>query len=464
MMKQNIQAIARACNGTIIKKGSVDTIGSVSTDTRTIQKGSLFVPLIGEKFDGHTFIEEAIKNGAQAVFVQEGHNTKTIQAFNDVWLIEVKDTLKALQAISVYYRKLFPIPFIGVTGSVGKTSTKDLISGVISGKFNVHKNLGNFNNEIGLPLTLFNLEENHQISVLEMGMSSFGEIRDLVDMVHPEIGVITNIGVSHIEHLGSKEGILKAKMEIASNFKEGNYLLVNGDDEYLRCIHKDDKDYTVIFYGLSSTNDFYPMSVEDLGEEGSAFTVEINGEAVPFKIRQLGIHNVYNALAAVWIGLKYHMTFEEIQRGLDGFQPSKMRLEVITKGRMKIINDAYNASPDSMKAALDVLDHMKSNRKIAVLGNMFEMGSFSEEGHRSVGAYFAKKNIDILVTVGEMANWIGLEAKKYGIEENSIRHVFNNKEAIEMLGQFVQEEDAILVKGSRGMAMEEIVNFLQERS
>ena len=417
MMKQSIQAITSACNGTIIKEGSVDTIGSISTDTRIITAGSLFIPLIGENFDGHTFIKEAVKNGAQAVLVQEDHNIEDIGAADGVWLIEVEDTLKALQEMSIYYRKLFPIPFIGVTGSVGKTSTKDLISGVLSGKFNVHKNLGNFNNEIGLPLTLFNLEENHQISVLEMGMSSFDEIRDLVDIVHPEIGVITNIGVSHIEHLGSREGILKAKMEITSNFKEGNYLLVNGDDEYLKRIDKSDKDYTVIFYGLSSTNDFYPVSVEDLGEDGSAFTVEINGEAVPFKIRQLGIHNVYNALAAVWIGLKYHMTVEEIQRGLDGFEPSKMRLEIITKGRMKIINDAYNASPDSRKAALDVLENMKSNRKIAVLGNMFEMGSFSEEGHRSVGEYFAKKKIDILITVGEISSCICLDSKKYGIVE-----------------------------------------------
>ena len=463
MINQSIEAIAKACNGVVINKGNFDIVKQVSTDTRTLKEESLFIPIIGENFDGHMFINDAIKKGANAVLIQE-NKVEDSCIPNNIAVIQVQDTLEALMDISKYYRKLFNIPFIGVTGSVGKTTTKDLISGVLSGKFDVHKNMGNFNNQIGLPMTLFNLESNHQISVLEMGMSSFGEILDLVNIVDPEIGVITNIGVSHIEHLGSKEGIMKAKMEIATNFGKGNYLLVNGDDEYLRKISKDDKEYEVIFYGLSSKNDFYPSKVEDLGESGSSFTVEINGKSETFKIKQLGLHNVYNGLAAVWIGLKYNMTSEEIQRGLDNFKPSKMRLEVINKDHMKIINDAYNASPDSMKAALDVLDNIKCNRKIAVLGNMFEMGSFAEEGHRSVGKHLAKKKIDILITVGDMANWIGLEAQKNGVNENSIFNVQDNEEAIRILGKYVGESDGILVKGSRGMAMEEIVRFLQERS
>lgn len=462
MINQSIEVIAKACDGVIINRGSIDTINTISTDTRTIKEGSLFIPLIGENFDGHMFIKDAIKNGANAVLIQEDR-FKDIDMLQNISAIQVKDTLKALKQIAYYYRNLFNIPFIGVTGSVGKTSTKDLISGVLSSKYDVHKNIGNFNNEIGLPMTLFNLENQHQISVLEMGMSAYGEILDLVNIVSPEIGVITNIGVSHIEHFGSKENIMKAKMEIATNLANGNYLLVNGDDEHLKSINKDDKDYEVIFYGLSSSNDFYPIEVENLSERGSKFTVDIEGRPVTFKIKQLGLHNVYNGLAAVWIGLKYGMTAEEIQNGLDSFEPSKMRLEVIEKGNMKIINDAYNASPDSMKSAIDVLQTIKANRKIAVLGNMFEMGNFAEEGHRSVGEYLAKKGINMLITVGDMANWIGQEAKENGMDEKNIFAVPNNIEAINILEKYINENDAILVKGSRGMTMEEIVRFLQER-
>lgn len=462
MIEQSIECIAKACKGIIINIGKAKSINKISTDTRTIAKNSMFIPLIGENFDGHIFIKDAINKGANSVLIQKD-NCRDITIPKDITIIEVEDTLKALKEISQYYRNLFDIPFIGVTGSVGKTTTKDLISGVLSGKYNVHKNLGNFNNEIGLPLTLLNLEEGHEMSVLEMGMSSFGEILNLVNIVYPEIGVITNIGVSHIENLGSRENILKAKMEISNNLGKGNYLLVNGDDEYLKKIDKDNKDYKVIFYGLSSHNDFYPTSVEDLGEKGSRFTVNIKGKYVEFKIKQLGLHNVYNGLAAVWIGLKYNMTIEEIQKGLNNFEPSKMRLEIIDKNNMKIINDAYNASPDSMKAALDVLEKVKVDRKIAVLGNMFEMGDFAEEGHRSVGEYLCNNKVDMLITVGDMAKWIGLEAKEKGFDAENIFYVSNNKDAIDILNNHIKENDAVLIKGSRSMAMEEIVDFLQER-
>ncbi len=462
MIEQSIECIAKACKGIITNTGKAKSINKISTDTRTIEKNSMFIPLIGENFDGHIFIEDAINKGANSVLIQKD-NCRNIAIPKDITVIKVEDTLKALKEISQYYRNLFDIPFIGVTGSVGKTTTKDLISGVLSGKYNVHKNLGNFNNQIGLPITLLNLEKKHRFSVLEMGMSTYGEISDLVNIVHPEIGVITNIGVSHIENFGSRENILKAKMEIAANLSKGDYLLVNGDDEYLKKIGRDDKDYKVILYGLSSHNDFYPTKVEDLGEKGSRFTVHIKGEDVEFKIKQLGLHNVYNGLAAVWIGLKYNMTIEEIQKGLKNFKPSKMRLEIIEKNNMKIINDAYNASPDSMKAALDVLEKVKSDRKIAVLGNMFEMGGFAEEGHRSVGEYICNNKVDMLITVGDMGKWIGLEAKEKGFDTETIFSVSNNEEAIDILNKHIKENDAVLVKGSRSMAMEEIVNFLQER-
>lgn len=463
MIAQNIFDIAKACDGIIINKGNVEIIDEISTDSRTIRKGNLFIPLIGENFDGHTFISDAIKKGASTILVQ-GDKMENVINVDGINIIQVKNTLEALTKIAYYYKNLFDIPFIGVTGSVGKTTTKDLIAEVLSVKYNVHRSAGNFNNEIGLPITLFNLESKHDISVLEMGMSSYGEILNLANIVHPNIAVITNIGLSHIEYFGSKENIMKAKMEITANLGKEDYLLVNGDDQYLKNIKREGKDYNIIFYGLNRYNDFYVTDIKDLGEEGSSFKVNINDEPVQFKIKSPGLHNIYNGLIAIWIGIKYGMTFKEIQEGLNSFKPSRMRLEIINENNIKIIDDTYNASPDSMKVALDVLEKIKADRRIAVLGNMFEMGSFAEKGHRSVGEHLADKKIDLLIVVGKMAYWIALEAKKRGLKEENIFTVHTNKEAINVLKQNVRDNDAILIKGSRGMAMEEIVRFLQERS
>lgn len=463
MIAQNIFDIAKACDGIIINKGNVEIIDEISTDSRTIRKGNLFIPLIGENFDGHTFISDAIKKGASTILVQ-GDKMENVINVDGINIIQVKNTLEALTKIAYYYKNLFDIPFIGVTGSAGKTTTKDLIAEVLSVKYNVHRNAGNFNNEIGLPITLFNLEAKHDISVLEMGMSSYGEILNLANIVHPNIAVITNIGLSHIEYFGSKENIMKAKMEITANLGKEDYLLVNGDDQYLKNIKREGKDYNIIFYGLNRYNDFYVTDIKDLGEEGSSFKVNINDEPVQFKIKSPGLHNIYNGLIAIWIGIKYGMTFKEIQEGLNSFKPSRMRLEIINENNIKIIDDTYNASPDSMKVALDVLEKIKADRRIAVLGNMFEMGSFAEKGHRSVGEHLADKKIDLLIVVGKMAYWIALEAKKRGLKEENIFTVHTNKEAINVLKQNVRDNDAILIKGSRGMAMEEIVRFLQERS
>ncbi len=463
MIEQNIYTIAKACDGVIVNKGNTETIEEISTDSRTIKKGNLFIPLKGENFDGHAFIGDAIKKGAGTVLVQE-NKMGYISGANGVNIIQVKDTLEALAKLAHYYKGLFDIPFIGITGSAGKTTTKDLISEVLSVKYRVHKNAGNFNNEIGLPMTLFKLETKHDISVLEMGMSSHGEILNLANIVHPNIAVITNIGFSHIEYFESKEDIMEAKMEITANLEKEDYLLVNGDDRHLKNINKENKNYNVVFYGLNRNNDFYAMDIKDFGERGCSFKVNINNETVQFKIRQPGLHNIYSGLIAIWIGIKHDMAPEEIQRGLNNSEPTEMRLEITRKNNIKIIDDTYNASPDSMKAALDVLERIRADRKIAVLGNMFEMGDFAEEGHRNVGKHLIGKKIDLLITVGKLANWIASEAKEKGLNKENIFSVLTNEEAIDILEQKVRDNDVVLIKGSRGMAMEEIVRSLQERS
>lgn len=463
-MKQlSIEWIIKACNGRKTHEGKEEWVTSITTDSRNLEEGSLFIPLIGEFYDGHQFISQAINNGAVAVLVKGNHQIELPENLDDIFIIEVEDTLDALKELGRNYRKLFAIPFIGVTGSVGKTTTKDLISSSLSSKYNVLKNFGNFNNQIGLPMTLFNLEEEHQVAVLEMGMSSFGEIHNLVDIVRPNISVITNIGMSHIENLGSQKNILKAKMEIATYLTEGDYLLLNGDDEYLKTLKDEKSPYHKVFFGISKDLDFYPEKVEDFGEAGFILEISIKGKIEVFKFNYPGLHNVYNVLAAIWIGSNYHMTPSEIQRGLDSYVPSKMRMEMIELPDIKLINDAYNASPDSTKAALNVLDRLEGDRRIAILGNMLEMGEFSEEAHRIVGNYVTDSGLDILITVGEMAKWIGEEAKAIG----GLKEIYtleNNQEAIEILNKILQKKDLVLVKGSRGMKMEEIIIYLQERS
>ncbi|MBM7614591.1 UDP-N-acetylmuramoyl-tripeptide--D-alanyl-D-alanine ligase [Alkaliphilus hydrothermalis] len=462
-MKQlSIDWVTSACGGKLIQQGSRNEIFTISTDSRTNQEGALFIPLVGENFDGHRFISQAIEKGAIAVL--KAKDFELDFRLESVNIIEVEDTLVALKEISRHYRQLFNIPFVGVTGSTGKTTTKDLISSVLAAKFNVLKNVGNFNNQIGLPMTLFNLEAEHQMGILEMGMSSFGEIESLVELVRPNIAVITNIGMSHIENLGSKEGILKAKMEIATYLKKEDYLLLNGDDEYLKNLRGQESSYDKIFFGISKENDFYPNAVEDLGEAGFKIVLTIKEEAKTFSIKYPGLHNVYNGLVAIWIGLHNGMTPDEIQKGLDGYIPTKMRLEIVNLPKLKVINDAYNASPDSMKAAITVLKSIEGKRKIAILGNILEMGSFAEEGHRIVGEFVAQTGIDILITVGTAAKWIAEEAKDIGIGIKEIYSVENNNGAIELLEGVMEEKDVILVKGSRGMKMEEIINYIQERS
>lgn len=463
MMLMTMEQIIEASKGKLIQSGEVSDLKGISTDTRTLEEGQLFIPLIGESFNGHLFIKQAKEKGACGILYSKGQVIE-LDALQGLYIIEVEDTLTALKDISTFYKNLFKIPFVAVTGSTGKTTTKDLISSTLAAEHQVLKNYGNLNNQIGLPLTLFNLEKKHEIAVLEMGMSSFGEIKSLVEIVKPNVAVITNIGMSHIEHLGSQENILKAKMEITSFLTPSDYLLLNGDDPFLNGLKQQECQYHRVFYGLDKKNDFYPEQVIDKGAEGFSIHMSIMGRSFEFTLHYPGLHNVYNALAAIWTGLHYGMSPEAIQRGLGSYIPSKMRMEVHEKEGITLINDAYNASPDSMKAALKVLNDWQGVRKIAVLGNIFELGTFSEEGHRGVGAFAAETDVDVLIAVGDMAAWISDEVKQRNATDKMIFSVKDNTEAIELLKELVKNQDIILIKGSRGMKMEEIVNYLLERS
>lgn len=428
--------------------GNFDIKG-VSTDSRNIKSGELFIALEGKNFDGHNYIEEVFKKGASAAVVSK-------EMGSNYPIIVVKDTLEGLKKIAAYYKQKFPIPVIAVTGSTGKTSTKEMIASVLCEKFNVHKTQQNFNNEIGLPHTLFNLNKSHEISVLEMGMNNPGEIQRLVEIARPDIGAITNIGTAHIENLGSRENILNAKMEITTYFNDKSLLIINSDDEYLSKIK--DKGYNILGVSINGNGDYNAESVSNLGENGIEFICEIKGQKHVFKINLPGMHNVYNALFAIAIGDYYNVSVEKMKAGILNFKPGKMRMDIIEIGdKVKIINDCYNANPDSMKAALDVLDSYGESRKIAILGDMYELGSYSEKAHREIGRYAINK-CDILIAVGEQGIFMYEESKKL-----MKSYYFRTKdEACLYIKDLIKDNDVILIKASRGMNMEYMTKFIIE--
>lgn len=451
----SIKEILTATEGVLLKGKPETIICGVSTDSRKCMSDELFIPLKGERFDAHDFIPQALENGAKAVLVQRWDG----EFSHGVQVIQVKDTLKALQGLAGYYRRKFHISVVAVTGSTGKTTAKDMIHKVLSLRYNVLKTEGNLNNEIGLPLTLLRLNKHHKIAVVEMGMSSLGEIRCLAKIAAPNIGVITNIGVSHIEKLGSRENILKAKMELFENFPVDGIAVLNGDDDLLWGL-KERLSLKTEYFGTGKDIDFKAANVKTVGQQGISYQVINKDKVYAFELSVLGRHNVYNSLAAIAVGRLFGLDFQEMQEALKDFESGDMRLNVLTtQDGLTIIDDAYNASPDSMKAALTVLKDMQGNRKIAVLGDMLEMGNYAEQAHREVGQAVAG-NIDFLITRGHASRWIGEGARAAGMPKSSIHHLGCNKDVINLLGTFVQSGDTILVKGSRGMKMEEVVSYL----
>jgi len=457
MQELKCSEIIKAVNGVLLSGDLNTTISNICTDSRKIQKGDLFIPLIGEKFDGHEFVLSALDAGADACLTQK----LMAPVYNKV-VIKVEDTLKALGKIAAYYRQKFQIPVVAVTGSVGKTSTKEMIYSVLSQKFNVLKTKANYNNEIGLPMTLLELNSKHEAAVVEMGMRGLGEISYLTNIAKPTTAVITNIGMSHIERLGSQENILKAKLEILEGLQEGGLVVLNGDDELLSGL-KGKLNQRVKYFGLGEDVDYRAFNVKSEGEEGTSFECKIGKEVYKARVRAPGIHNVYNALCAIAVGVEYGISAEAILRGICEFVPEQMRLNIINTKILKIINDVYNANPQSMEAALNVLCDIAGNqRKIAVLGDMLELGDWSQDAHLQIGKYAASKGVDKIITVGEKSLAIAKGAAEKGFSPSDIFSFGNNADAVSFLLNFVRKDDVILVKGSRGMKMEEIVNALMK--
>lgn len=449
MIEISLKEIVEATKGTLTKGDESLVIKGISTDTRTIEKGMAFVALSGESFDGHKFVGVAEESGA-AVIVAE----KPVES--NVPVVMVKNTRTALGDIAAYYMAKLNIPVVAITGSVGKTTTKDMIAAVMARHFNVGKTQGNHNNDIGVPLTVFSFEPENTAAVVEMGMNHFGEISYLTNMVKPDIAVITNVGVSHIEYLGSREGILKAKCEIFEGLKKGGKAIVNGDNDMLATLKGTRDD--IIFFGLESSFDIYADNIVDKGIEGTDCTIHKGDMAFDVSIHIPGRHMVSNALAAAGTGFELGMTCQEIKDGIEEFVPTGMRMDVMRGDRLTIINDAYNSNPVSAKAAIDVLAGTEG-KTCAILGDMYELGSFAPALHKEVGEYAAQKGIDEIVAVGELS--LDLYEGAKDVRDNGIHYFKTQAEMLDAIGDIVKENMTVLVKASRGMRLENTTEKLR---
>ncbi len=433
-------------------------IKGVSINSKEISNGNIYIPIIRNK-NGHDYIKEAIKNGASAVLWQKDQLNPPI---NDIPTIIVEDTLKALQKLANNYRNQLNVKVIGITGSNGKTTTKDMLASVLSPVFKVHKTQGNLNGKYGVPLTILNISDDSQVAVLEMGMSEKGEIETLSKIANPDIVVITMIGVSHISNLGSRSEISKAKLEIIKGLKPGGCLIYNGDEPLLKkgIETLDMKEYEKFSFGKSSCNDFYISSVL---HEFNKIKFQVNDLSIPtYELNILGKHNVFNALAAIAVAKKMGISNEHILSGLSNVNLTGMRMEMISSEYgFKVINDAWNASPDSVQSAIETFQDLEGfGKKILVLGDMLELGSDEIRYHKEIAQDINSEKIYALFTYGNLAKYIAEEFEKKARNDIVIKCYQDMDNILKDLLTITDEKDIILVKGSRGMNLDALVTKL----
>lgn len=454
-MQFTIKEICQALGSELVtvESAAPDIVFSgISTDTRTVKPGDLFVALIGERFNGHDFLTKAVASGAAGLVVQDVCPAGPLK----LPVITVGNTLNALQNIARFHRLRYSIPVIAITGSNGKTTTKDMTAAILASRRSVLKTQANYNNEIGLPLTLLNLTEKHEAAVVEMGMRGLGEIKELAGIALPTVGVITNVGETHMELLGSLDNIAAAKAELVEAIPPEGLIVLNADNPYVLAMAGKARG-RVLTYGLTEQADIRASEVV-LGDGGSTFTCHVGVETFPVTVPALGRHNVFNALAAISVGSALGLQPADIQRGLAAFETAAMRLAVSKVSDYVVINDAYNASPASMAAAVDTLVDIAPNRAVAVLGDMLELGDIAVEAHRHIGRRLANSGTGLVVTVGELAGEIAGAAREHGVQE--VFACRDHAAAKQILADKLRPGDTILIKGSRGMKMEQILEIL----
>lgn len=449
-----IQEILDATGGRLLCGSTDIQITDITTDSRNAGENTLFIAFKGERVDGNDFAAQFLQAGAAAIVGRE------IPYDGSKPLILVQDTQKAIQSIAAYYRTKFPIPVVGITGSVGKTSTKDMVYAVLSQSMHTLKTQGNFNNEIGLPLTVFRLDNSYETAILEMGMSAFGELRALTNIAKPSVAVITNIGTAHIGNLGSQDNILKAKLEILEGLADGGIVILNADDALLYGL-KGKLSQRTVYYGIDNTDaDFtaYNIIIDDTK---TSFCTKIQGGEYQFTIPVVGQHHIYNAMVAIITALQFGMPVDKIQQGVASYESNGLRQNITDVGGVKVIEDCYNASTTSMEASMKVLTRLAEGRRsIAVLGDILELGEFAEECHRFVGKTAAALGVNMLVTIGNDTRFTADEAKKNGLMR--VVSFPDNETAAGYLLKTVQGGDVVLFKGSRGMQLETVSKQLIE--
>lgn len=457
MKNLTIQDIIKVCDAQKIGGDAQTECINFSKDTREIQKNDVYIGIKGENFDGNQFYEQAFEKGAKVAILQDVEiPEESKQKYKDKVILKVKDTIQALQQIAAYKRSKYNIPVIAITGSSGKTSTKDMVANVVAQKYKTLKTQGNYNNQIGLPLTILKLKD-HEALVVELGMNQLKEIEVLSKIAKPSLAVITNVGTSHIGNLGSRENILKAKLEILEGLQENGTLVINNDNDLLHKWQQENTKYLVKTFGIDNQSDFMAQSIQ-LKETGSTYQLLQENNSIQVNVPVGGKHFVYNSLCAIAIGQLLNIRIQDILVGIQEFELTKRRMDVRkNSNQVTIVNDSYNANYDSVKAALEYLKEIKAKRRIAVLGDMLELGEFSKELHEKVGEEIVKQKIDKIITVGKEAENIIKKAIELGMKPENTHILETTKQAIETLNQILQPGDAILIKASNGMKFDKIV-------
>lgn len=459
MKGMTLKEMALACDGKLYCHKALEDreVSSITIDSRKVEENGLFIAIKGERSDGHDYIDSCFEKGALCVISEkELDNPKGAY-------IKVESSLKALKDLASLYRSnLINLKVVGITGSVGKTSTKETIYSVLSTKYNTLKTLGNFNNEIGLPLTVFRITEDTEIAVLEMGISDFNEMTRLAKIARPDIAVITNIGYCHLENLKDRDGVLKAKTEVFDYIKDGGKAILNGDDDKLVTVEKV-KGTKPIFFGKDKSNDIYADEIESLGLDGTRFKMHNlktsdNVSDITVVVPVPGSHMVLNCLAAAAVACEFGLSSKEIIEGIANLKTIAGRNNIIKTEDLTVIDDCYNANPVSMKASIDVVN-MAITRKVAILGDMFELGEDEKELHYGVGEYIKDKDIDIVITIGDLAKNI---YDGIGTDSSTKAYYFKNKDEFNKeITNILKKGDSILVKASHGMHFETIVEDLK---
>jgi UDP-N-acetylmuramoyl-tripeptide--D-alanyl-D-alanine ligase len=448
-------------------------ITEAAIDSRQVIPGSMFVAIPGERVDGHDFLAEAFKRGASFALIQKevdasfrtldlraGLNADAIPDLTTPLCLRVENTLSALQQIARFWRRKLDLRVIGITGSVGKSTTKELVAEVLSQRYRTLKSPGNLNNEIGLPLSILRLSPGYQRAVLEMGFYVPGEIAFLCDIAQPQVGVVTNVGTVHAERAGSQEAIAQGKTELVQALPEDGVAILNFDDPWVRKMEEKTR-AQVFFYGLSSESDLWADNVEGQGLEGIRFRLHYQRETLYVRVPLIGRHSVHTALRAAAVGLVEGLTWQEIFDGLNQGHTQLRLVAVRSKTGALILDDTYNASPESMLAALNLLDEL-DGRKIAVLGDMLELGQYERQGHEMVGLRAAQV-ADSLLTLGTRGHMIAEAARRSGMKKSSVLEFEELDQIIDWLNQNLAKNDSVLIKGSHGLHMDRIVSVLEVR-